>query len=152
MDGRKVLCIRFEDIPDACGLSYTKAQFVEEVKRTKTGKANIKRCFPSGPKKATAIFVDCLSECLQALIKGISLTPCHILTIQTRISSSTQTTIALYLTETMSTHSQAIGGHGDNTEVLGSEFAYFLNMTYILVYFSVRSKYTKARSRGTSQG
>ena len=79
MDGRKVLCIRFEDIPDVHSLSYTKAPFVEEVKKTKTGKANIKWCFPSGPKKATAIFVDCLPEGIQTLVKGIYFTLYHIL-------------------------------------------------------------------------
>ena len=62
-----MVCIRFED---SCSVSYTKTQLVEEVRRTKSGKTNTKRSFPDGPKKATAVFLDCLSQELQHQIKG----------------------------------------------------------------------------------
>ena len=63
--------MRFEDFPEGLGLSFSKANFVEVVRQTKNGKANIKRSFPDGPKKVTAIFVDCIPKELQILIKGI---------------------------------------------------------------------------------
>ena len=52
VEGRKVVCIRFEDLPASCSVSYTKPKLVEEVRRTKSGKTN---SFPDGPKKETAV-------------------------------------------------------------------------------------------------
>ena len=45
--------------------------FVEEVKKAAAGKANVKRTFPAGAKKATAVFLDRLPENIQHLIEGM---------------------------------------------------------------------------------
>ena len=50
--------------------SFTKVQFVNEVKAANAGKSNIKRAFPDGPKKVTAVFLDVLPSALQDKLKG----------------------------------------------------------------------------------
>lgn len=72
VDGRKVIGIRFEDVPNHCRLSFTKFQFVEVVRKAKSGKPNVKRTFPGEQgKKATAVFIDCLPESIVDLVEGM---------------------------------------------------------------------------------
>lgn len=70
VEGRRVVCVRYEDFPHGFNPSFTKVQFVSEVRAAKAGKCNIKRAFSDGPKKVTAVFLDMLPSALQDKVKG----------------------------------------------------------------------------------